>query len=368
MLALFATLLLAASNDDGLMCVGVPSNPRFTSVTAPTFTATSAFIANSSAVFKTTNNTTNVSNACGFNTGDECNFTNAIGATAANTTTPAFKFYHTNGALDSTDLLVDFGDNASSKFKVDASGNATAAGGVKATTYGFPGVSQLLTKDNVTTNDMEMNANVANSAANSAVSFGNQISLTAGQDRYIASFFNDSLSTAKARVFSDGTYSNIGATAGTAGSGTGITTGYTSAVRQWVHKQTIDRTALTAAATTDLTVWTTLTNTRLTRVFANVTQVFTGGALSAMTFQCGKSAGTNEYLVGGSVFAAQTTLGDVQAEIGAGLLSATLADMGTPAAGVPGAIAISCRFTCTGANCSVATQGSLTLYIEGVTY
>src|SRR5687767_5443784 len=38
MLTLLALALLAA--DDGIMCVGIPSNPRFTSVTATTVTGT----------------------------------------------------------------------------------------------------------------------------------------------------------------------------------------------------------------------------------------------------------------------------------------------------------------------------------------
>lgn len=155
---------------------------------------------------------------------------------------------------------------------------------------------------------------------------------------------------------------------GTAGSGTGITANQTSAIAHQVHKLTVINTALTAAASTDITIWTTPVNTRILRITANVTQVFTGGALSAMTVQCGNAAGGTQYLLAGSVFTAQTTLGDVQAEIGAGLLSATYADMGVPAAGVPAAIAISCRFACTGANCSAATQGSVTFNIEHEVY
>lgn len=155
---------------------------------------------------------------------------------------------------------------------------------------------------------------------------------------------------------------------GTAGSGTGITAVKSGVVRNFVDKVTVINTAMTAAATTDVTIWTTPVNTRLVRIVAEVTQVFTGGALSAVTITCGKSAGTNEYLLSNSVFTAQNTWGDNFAEIGAGLLSATVADMGTPAAGIPGAIAISCRFTCTGANCNAATQGSITFEVEGVAY
>lgn len=155
---------------------------------------------------------------------------------------------------------------------------------------------------------------------------------------------------------------------GTPGGGTGITATYSAAVRTFVHKVVITNAAMAAAATTDVTIHTTPVNTRIIRVTADVTQTFTGGALSAVTIQCGNSAGGNQYLLANSVFTAQNTWGDAAAEIGAGLLSATVADMGTSAAGVPGAITVQCRFTCTGANCSAATQGSVSVYVEGVTY
>lgn len=155
---------------------------------------------------------------------------------------------------------------------------------------------------------------------------------------------------------------------GTAGSGTGITANQTSTLAHQVHKLTVTSAAMTAAATTDVTIWTTPANTRLERIVAEVTQTFTGGALSAVTVQCGSAAGGNQYLLANSVFTAVNTWGDSAAEIGAGLLSATVADMGASAGGIPGAITISCRFTCTGANCNAATQGSVTFEIEHVVY
>lgn len=155
---------------------------------------------------------------------------------------------------------------------------------------------------------------------------------------------------------------------GTAGSGTGITTNQTSAIAHQVHKITITNTALTAAGTTDITIWTTPANARIIRLLAEVTQVFTGGALTAVTVQCGNAAGGTQYLLANSVFTAQNTWGDAAGEIGNGLLSATVADMGTSSAGIPGAITISCRFTCTTANCNAATQGSVTFEIEHLVY
>lgn len=208
---------------------------------------------------------------------------------------------------------------------------------------------------------------IADGAAAIGIKKGNFASLTAGYDRFLEVDYRDNLTNVIARQFTTGQWQNVPAT-GTAGSGTGITANATAVITPFVHKVTVINTAMTAAATTDITVWTTPVNTRLVRITANVTTVFAGGALSAVTLGCGKSAGTSEYLVATSVLAAQTTIGDVQAEVGAGLLSASLADMGTPAAGIPGAIVISCRFTCTGANCNAATTGAVTFEIEGVTY
>lgn len=158
------------------------------------------------------------------------------------------------------------------------------------------------------------------------------------------------------------------AATGTAASGTGITANTTSAIRNWLHKVTVINTALAAAATSDVTLHVTPVNTRIIRVVADVTQVFTGGALTAVTVMCGNAAGGNQYLLANSVFTATNTWGDVVAEMGAGLVDATRADFGTVAAGVPGAITVQCRFTCTTANCNAATQGSVTFYVEGVTY
>lgn len=155
---------------------------------------------------------------------------------------------------------------------------------------------------------------------------------------------------------------------GTAGSGTGITVNNTGNVRPFVHKVTVTSAAMTAAATTDLTLWTTAVSTRIIRVKADVTTKFIGGALTAVTLKCGSTAAGGEYLLAGDVFTAAIVLGDVVAEMGAGVVSATLADFGTASAGANGAIPIICRFTCTTANCNAATQGTAVIYIEGMVY
>jgi hypothetical protein len=154
--------------------------------------------------------------------------------------------------------------------------------------------------------------------------------------------------------------------AGTAGSGTGITADRTAALQHYVHRITVARTALTAAATTqDITLWTVPAKTRVLRLVEDVTAAFDDGAspISAVTTTCGTTAGGNQYLLSGSVFSV-TTLGDVAAEIGAGLTSATVADIPSMSA----TTAIQCRWTSTGGNLSTLTTGSSTFYIEAVTY
>lgn len=196
------------------------------------------------------------------------------------------------------------------------------------------------------------------------VDFGGGASDYATSDGTIVTFAGPLASASTASATS---YTGTGTT-GTPASGTGITASATSQIKTWVHKVTVINTALAAAATTDVTLHVTPVNTRIVRVIAEVNTVFTGGALSAMTITCGNSAGGNQYLLSNSVLAAKNCWGDVAAEMGAGLLSATTADFGTVAADIPAAITVQCRFTCTGANCSAATQGTVTFYVEGVTY
>lgn len=157
---------------------------------------------------------------------------------------------------------------------------------------------------------------------------------------------------------------SIVATNGTAGSGTGITTNSASVVRTFLHKITVAETALTAASTTeDITIWTVPAKTRLVRIAAESTVGFTGGGLTNMTVSCGSFAGSTAYLNAGSIFGA-AVVGDAAAEVGSGLLSATYADFLSFSTTSP----ISCRFTSTTANVVAATAGSVTFYIEGVTY
>jgi len=154
--------------------------------------------------------------------------------------------------------------------------------------------------------------------------------------------------------------------AGTAGSGTGISLVSAGAIRPYVNVITVTFAAMTAAATTDVTIWTPFGHSRILRLVAEATVTFSGGALSNVTMTCGTTAGGNQYLTTCDLGVTETPVcGDAAADIGAALLSATVADFPSWAAGTT---AIQCRFTCTGANCNAATGGSATFYIEGVTY
>lgn len=151
---------------------------------------------------------------------------------------------------------------------------------------------------------------------------------------------------------------------GTAPSGTGITVGSAGDVAHRVHKVTVDFTALTgfAALTGDVTLWTTPVKTRVMRIIADVRVPFTGGSISACTMTAGRTAGGNQYLLSGDVFTAATVLGDVVAEMGAGVVSASLADYQAAAQ------TIQARFTSVTANLSSLTAGVVDFYIETVTY
>lgn len=156
----------------------------------------------------------------------------------------------------------------------------------------------------------------------------------------------------------------VGTNAGTPGSGTGFTTNNTGQVVHAVHKITIGEAALDAAGTSDETIWTVPAKTRVLRMVADVTATFSGGAITDMDVVCGPSAGSNGYLISFDVDTAIGTYGEVAAEIGANLLSATYADIPSWST----TTAIICRFTCGGGNCDTATQGSMTLYIEHLVY
>lgn len=151
---------------------------------------------------------------------------------------------------------------------------------------------------------------------------------------------------------------------GTPPSATGVTVLASGKVRHMVHKVRVDYTALTgfAALTGDVALWTAPAGAVIERVIAKVNTNFTGGAISACAMTVGNAAGGNQYLLSGSVFSATPMLGDVVAEIGAGLVDSTRNDTLVSATAFA-AIPIQCRFTSVTANLSALTAGQVDVYI-----
>lgn len=302
------------------------------------------------------------------------------GATAASA---AFKMYPDN-ALDATDWVFHVGTaaNAGSLFYVRYDGTAVAptsfvvgnpAGpGVSCSSGGGCSFASTQTYSGLLVGSsgsaISVMGQMTDSAGNIGVKLAPFNAFTSGVDRYPVVFYRDNATNAVARVFSNGTYQNL-ASVGTAASGTGVTATYSGASPYWLHKIVVTSAAMTAAASTDIQIVpATPANSAIRRIKADVTTKFIGGALTAVTLVCGNTAGGNQYLLSGDIFTNPIVLGDAAAEVGAGLLSATWADFGTAAAGTNGAITVTCRFTCTTANCNAATQGTVNFYVEGVTY
>lgn len=97
-------------------------------------------------------------------------------------------------------------------------------------------------------------------------------------------------------------------------------------------------------------------------VWYTLGEVFAGGALSEVTLQVGQNNGpdTDAYVVATSVFtgASLTTVGFATAECGVARVAATRNPL------LPATKAVTATFTPTGAAMSVATSGSVTIYVK----
>lgn len=171
------------------------------------------------------------------------------------------------------------------------------------------------------------------------------------------------------RVDGDGTLAvtglkTEGVAAGTAPTGTGVSVISSGTVTQMCHKVRVSYTAFaaTAALTGDVTLWTAPAGAVIRRVFAKVNTLWAGGAISDVDVTVGNSAGGNQYLLTFDVDTAALLVGDVVAEIGAGLVSATLADTAVTSNAFV-ATTIQARFTSVGANLSALTAGELDVWI-----
>lgn len=150
--------------------------------------------------------------------------------------------------------------------------------------------------------------------------------------------------------------------------GPGITAGAgtvnaAAAVQRSLYKSTLTFANFSAAAlTADATIATLPAKVRLTGIIADVTTAFTGGAVTAATMTCGKTAGGNEYIVSFNVFAAAILIGDADAELGASITRAGSIQGGDlPSWTVT--TAVQCRLTTTDANTSALTAGTVVYYL-----
>lgn len=155
------------------------------------------------------------------------------------------------------------------------------------------------------------------------------------------------------------------ATAGGAPTATGVSVLYRGEVPLQLHKVRVDWSAFTAAATTqDITLWTLPAGFVLQRIIAEVVTVFAGGAVSDADITVGSSAGGNQFLLSFDVDTAAIIAGDVVAEIGAGLVDATRADVGVTANEFA-AVTLQLRMTTVGANVNALTSGTVDFYVIG---
>lgn len=175
--------------------------------------------------------------------------------------------------------------------------------------------------------------------------------------------FRDSGGTVVSEVGTSGVFNDRGAACITAASGTGITVNATGNLRRTVYKVTLSQAAFAAAAlTADATIATLPAKTRLVGVYADVTQVFSGGAVSAATMILGKTVGGNEYLLSFDIKTATIRKGLLDADLGASLTRANrVQDADLPS--FTGTTTVSARLTTVTANTNALTQGSVTFYL-----
>lgn len=150
----------------------------------------------------------------------------------------------------------------------------------------------------------------------------------------------------------------------TAGSGTGLTVNNVGSVRRLTYKVTTTFAAFAAAATTgDKALCVLPAKTRVTACYADTTQKYIGGNISAATLRLGISAGGVEVIASHDVFANPITKGLADADMGTSM---------TRAAQIQGAYTpsftanttLTARITTTSNNTNVLTQGSTTWYLE----
>lgn len=153
---------------------------------------------------------------------------------------------------------------------------------------------------------------------------------------------------------------------GTAPTATGVSVIDSGVLVHMCHKVRVDYTAVTgfAATTGDVTLWTAPAGFVVERVIAKVNTLWAGTSITDVDVTVGNSAGGNQYLLSFDVDTAAVLAGDVVAEIGAGLVDSTRADVSVTSNAFV-ATTIQCRFTSVGANLANMTAGQIDFWIIG---
>ncbi len=102
---------------------------------------------------------------------------------------------------------------------------------------------------------------------------------------------------------------------------------------------------------------------RIVSVYADTTQVYSGGAVATATLKLGTSTGGAEILAVHDVLSAPVTKGLADADMGTAMTRAA-AIQGGSMPSFTAATPLKARITTTGANANALTQGSTTWYVE----
>lgn len=294
--------------------------------------------------------------------------TSATNASNASATVAATTFKNT-AALDANDLEFNFvRSDDTSLLNVDKEGDATLGGSLTFAGATAPVVTTSATAGNISGDTAALNFQhtATLNADTFAYAFKNQSGTKLFWIDRVGHIFNNGNAYLGNVAFS-ADYRAL-PLAGTLGSGTGITTNVSSALRHLFHKITVTEAALTDADTSQaVTIWTAPAKARILRIVADVTTAFTGGGVTACTLQVGIAGGdADAYIVASDVFSGAVTLGDVEADLGTALSNA-----GTGVGAYPnwgGTKAIAAQFDTVTANVADLTAGSVTFYIEYVSY
>lgn len=299
--------------------------------------------------------------------------TQALTSTSANVITSATTDANTSGSVagltlkntvvhTSGDLEFDFQKSTGASLLAISDVGVVASGAI--TAAGLTSSGDLTLSRTGVTNKIISAANDSiTTALVAATTFSNSAAHTAGDLEYD---FQKSDNTSLFTISDKGPLNPI--VVGTAPVGTGISVNRLSALRTVLHSVTIAETALTDADTSQaIDIWTVPAKTRVVRIIADVTAAFTGGGNTACTLQVGVSGGdTDAYLKAFDCFSGAVTKGLVYADLGVALDPASTGVAAFP--DFTGAKAIAAQWDSTTGTVAGFTAGSVTFWIECVTY